>query len=363
MPRDHTFRIAVLPGDGIGPEVMDATLTILKALQRLDGRLHLDFESFPGGAGHYRETGVALDEDTLHAADRADAILFGAMGLPDVRAADGTEIVPQIDLRTRFDLYAGVRPCRRLKGTPSPLADARAANIDFVIVRESTEGLFASRGRGTVEDDEVARDTMVITRRTSERLFDFAFHLAEQRKERGRPGRVTCVDKANVFASMAFFRRIFDERASRFPHLQADHCYVDAMALELVRRPWTFDVLVMENMFGDILSDLAAALVGGMGYAPSADIGDQHALFQPAHGTAPDISGTGKANPTAMILSAVLMLDWLGRRYGNAACTEGAARLERAVEEAFAARDLRTCEYGGDDGTAAVTKAVLDTLR
>jgi 3-isopropylmalate dehydrogenase len=284
------------------------------------------------------------------------------MGLPDVRGKDGTEIIPQLDLRFHFNLYAGVRPCRYLQGTPSPLVDPLAKTIDFVLVRESTEGLFASRGKGIVENDEVAHDTMTITRATSERLFDFAFQLASKRKAQGRPGRVTCVDKANVFASMAFFRKIFYEQAAHFPDITADHWYVDAMALDLVRQPWAFDVLVTENMFGDILSDQAAALVGGMGYAPSADIGDHHALFQPAHGTAPDIVGQEKANPTAMILSAAMMLEWLGHKHGHTACASAAKRLEEAVEHAFAKQGLHTCEYGGDDGTQAVTQAVLDAL-
>jgi 3-isopropylmalate dehydrogenase len=360
---DHEFRIAVLPGDGIGPEVMSAALEVLGVLQERIDTLQLTHTVLPGGAAHYRDTGVALPDETLRAAEGADAVLFGAMGLPSVRASDGTEIVPQLDLRFHFNLYAGVRPCRRLRGTPSPLSDPRAAEIDFVLVRESTEGLFASRGKGTLEGDRVARDTMVITRATSERLFDFAFRLADKRTGKGRPGRVTCVDKANVFASMAFFRKIFDERAQRFPHLVAEHAYVDAMALELVRRPWSFDVLVTENMFGDILSDLAAALVGGMGYAPSADIGDRHALFQPAHGTAPDIAGTGKANPTAMLLSTAMMLEWLGDRHGSSACSAAATMLERAVEAAFAEDGLHTCEYGGADGTSEVTNAVLRRLK
>jgi 3-isopropylmalate dehydrogenase len=202
----------------------------------------------------------------------------------------------------------------------------------------------------------------MITRDVCERLFDFSFRLAERRRARGAPGRVTCVDKANVFASMAFFRKIFNERAACFPDLKADHWYVDAMALELVRRPWEFDVLVMENMFGDILSDLAAALVGGMGYAPSADIGDRHALFQPAHGSAPDIVGRGLANPTAMFLSAAMMLEWLGQTRDSGACCDAAETLERAVERAFSGGGLRTCEYGGSDGTAEVTRAVLAGL-
>ena len=363
MKIDNEMNIAVLPGDGIGREVMDSALEVLDEVQQKTPGLHLRFHTLPGGATYYRDTGVALPDETLRRADEAEAILFGAMGLPDVRGDDGTEIIPQLDLRFHFNLYAGVRPCRHLTGIPSPLADPRAQKIDFVLVRESTEGLFASRGKGVVENDSIAHDTMTITRSTSERLFDFAFHLAHQRKEHGRPGRVTCVDKANVFASMAFFRKIFYERAERFSGLVADHWYVDAMALDLIRRPWEFDVLVTENMFGDILSDQAAALVGGMGYAPSADIGDHHALFQPAHGTAPDIAGQAKANPTAMILSAAMMLDWLGQQHGAVSCTAAASRIYEAVERAFAEQGLRTCEYGGEDGTEAVTQAVLEALQ
>jgi 3-isopropylmalate dehydrogenase len=213
-----------------------------------------------------------------------------------------------------------------------------------------------------VEHDQVARDTLVITRPTCERLFDFAFNLAAQRKGRGGKGRVTCIDKANVFASMAFFRKIFDERARNFPDLDADHHYVDAMALDLVRKPWEFDVLVMENMFGDILSDLGAGLVGGMGMAPCAEIGERHGLFQPAHGSAPDIAGQGTANPTAMLLSGALMLDWLGAQHNDDACTEAARLLEQAIEEGFRAEAVRPVEQGGDQGTMQVAQAVIERL-
>jgi 3-isopropylmalate dehydrogenase len=173
---------------------------------------------------------------------------------------------------------------------------------------------------------------------------------------------VTCVDKANVFRSMAFFRKIFDERARAFPDIEARHHYIDATALVLVRRPWDFDVLVMENMFGDIISDQTAALVGGMGMAPSADIGDAHGLFQPCHGSAPDIAGQGKANPTATILSAALMLDWLAERHGNEKLASAARRIETAVDEVFASGRVLPFELGGHDGTAAIAAAVASNL-
>jgi 3-isopropylmalate dehydrogenase len=353
------FDICVLPGDGIGVEVIQATLPLLQKLER---GFTLSLQEYPAGARHYRATGEALPESTYHAARQADAILFGAMGWPEIRYPDGTEIAPQLDLRFRLELYAGVRPARALPGIPLTLADPRAEAIDLVVVRESTEGLFASRGKGVMQDDREARDTMVVTRRGSERVHEFAFRLAERRKRQGRPGRLTCVDKANVFVSMAFFRKIFDEVARRHPEVEARHHYIDATALDLVRKPWEFDVLVTENMFGDILSDEAAALVGGMGMAPSADIGDEHALFQPCHGSAPDIAGAGMANPTAMLLSAGMMLDWLAERSGNDALAHAARRLERAVDEVFASGRVRPWDLGGRDGTAVIRDAVLSNL-
>ncbi len=356
-----TYDICVLPGDGIGTEVTAAALPLLERLAHGAG-FGFAFAEHPGGALHYKATGDALPDATFAAAERADAILFGAMGWPEIRYPDGTEIAPQLDLRVRLELYAGVRPARAIPGVPLPLADPRARNIDLVLVRESTEGLFASRGRGVVEDDREARDTMVITRAGSERVHEFAFRLAERRRARGRPGNVTCVDKANVFVSMAFFRRIFDEVAARHPGIAARHHYVDATALDLVRKPWDFDVLVTENMFGDILSDQCAALVGGMGMAPSADVGDRHGLFQPCHGSAPDIAGQGKANPTAMILSAAMMLDWLAERHEDPRLAAAAQRLERAVDAAFASGKLLPFELGGQTGTAAIRDAVLANL-
>jgi 3-isopropylmalate dehydrogenase len=356
----RVYDIAVLPGDGIGHEVMASALAVLDALgARLDRRFITT--AHRAGAQHYLDAGVALPDDVLDACRRADAILFGAMGLPHVRGRDGTEIIPQLDLRFALDLYAGVRPIRTFAGVPLPLAHPRAAEIDIVLVRENTEGLFHARGRGVVEAD-AAYDTMKITRAGTARVCDFALRLAQQRKARGKRGHVTNVDKANVFASMAFWRSVFDERARAFPELTTEHAYIDAMALNLVLKPWTYDVLVTENMFGDILSDLMAGLAGGMGMAPSADIGAQHALFQPAHGTAPDIAGQGIANPTAMLLSAAMMLDWLAQRDGDRALADGAFAIEQAVERAFADGAVRTREFGGTSSTADVTRAVIERL-
>ncbi len=357
-----SYHIAVLPGDGIGNEVMKAAEHVLGAVEsRIGVKFALDYQN--AGAQYYLDSGVALPEATLQVCDKADAILFGAMGLPHVRGADGTEIIPQLDLRFHFDLYAGVRPIRTFKGLPTPLSNPKATEIDLVLVRESTEGLFYARGRGDVRADGVY-DTMQITHKGTTRICEFAFQLAEQRAQiKNRPGRVTNVDKANVFASMAYWRQIFEGVASKHPTVATDSAYVDAMALNLVMKPWTYDVLVTENMFGDILSDLIAALVGGMGMAPSADLGDKHGLFQPAHGTAPDIAGQGKANPTAMLLSAGMMLSWLGQRHSDQRLLDGAALIDHAVEHVFSSGQVRPLEFGGSNGTADITTAVTQALK
>ena len=357
MSYANKLSVAVLPGDGIGTEVTSATLAILEPLARRHG-LGLDIAMLPAGAFHYRDTGTALPDETFERARAADAILLGAMGWPGIRYPDGREIAPQIELRMRLGLYAGVRPIRAIPGVPLPLSDPRARDIDLVIVRESTEGLFHSRDSGVVTRD-AAEETLRITRSTTERLARFSFGLA---RRRARPsGGVTLVDKANVFRAFAFMRGIFAEEAGRNPEVRFATQYVDAMALDLVRRPWDYDVLPMENMFGDILSDLAAGLVGGMGFAPSADIGENHAVFQPSHGTAPDIAGRGLANPTAMILSAAMMLDWLAESGAGETWANAASELARGVDAAFAS-GLRTPDIGGRASTAEVVRAVRDAI-
>lgn len=357
MSGKTTFTIAVLAGDGIGPEVIASTIPLLEQAVATSPGFALEMVDLPAGAMHYRDHGEALPATTLEACRAADAILLGAMGWPELRYPDGTEIAPQLDLRTELGLFAGVRPIRTLPGVAPTLADPRAAHIDFVLVRESVEGLFALRHEGRVVADSEARDTMVVTRKGSEDVFEFAFDLARQRRHGGHRGLLTLVDKANVFASLAFFRKVFDEVHARHPDIEADHAYVDATALALVKRPWSLDVLVTENMFGDILSDLGAGLMGGMGFAPSADIGHGHAVFQPCHGSAPDIAGEGKANPTAAILSGAMMLEWLAHRHGCPPAAEAGRVLRAAVDEAFR-RGLSPFELGGADGTQTIATAI-----
>ncbi len=216
------------------------------------------------------------------------------------------------------------------------------------------------RAAAASEDDREAYDTMQITRKGTRRVSEFAFRIAEQRRARRGSARVTCVDKSNVFTSMAFFRKVFDEVAARHTGIARDHAYVDAMALTMVKKPWTLDVMVTENMFGDILSDLGAGLIGGMGMAASADVGDEHALFQPAHGTAPDIAGQGKANPSAMFLSAAMMLDWLAERHREPALAARARMIEAALESAL--QGVTPMELGGTAGCGEVTGATIAAL-
>jgi 3-isopropylmalate dehydrogenase len=352
------FDIAVLPGDGIGHEITQPSVDLVKEAGRQFG-IDLQFEFLEAGAGLYAKTGVAFPEENFQRAAQADAIYLCAMGLPDIRYPDGTEVGPQHDLRKRLTLYAGVRPCRTMPGIPLPLADPRAQKLDFVIIRESTEGLFAFPRGHELDSDEYAHNLLRISKTVCDKLFDFSFRLARRRQQQG-VGRnlVTHIDKANVLSSQHRARQWFDQVARRYPDVTAAHQYVDFCAFDMVRRPWMLDVLPTENQYGDILSDLASALMGGMGMAPSADVGDHNAVFQPCHGSAPDIMGQGKANPTAMILSGAMMLDYLGDKKGVPAAVKAAARLTAAVEAAYAGGELLPIELGGSSGTRAIVDAI-----
>ncbi len=363
MPTSQTFRIASLPGDGIGAEVVEATQVVLQALEARLPHVCCQFEHHDAGAAHYQAGGDALSDQTLKACEQADAIFLGAMGLPDVRTKEGTEISPQLDIRDEFALFAGVRPIKTFEGLPTILANPNSARIDMVLIREQTEGLFHERGQANIREG-VAYDTMAISEKGTRRLTEFAIDFATSRgpKSGADKPHVTLVDKANVLGSMAYFREIFLSICDQNDQITTDCAYIDATALNLIRRPWTFDVMVTENQFGDILSDLCAGLIGGMGMAPSADIGLKHAMFQPAHGSAPDIVGQGIANPTACILSAAMMLDWLGQKHGSEDARRGAAMIEAATRAAFATGQLLPAEFGGKAGTKALTEAIVAQL-
>jgi 3-isopropylmalate dehydrogenase len=360
----RNYEIVALPGDGIGPECLDATLHVLDAVQACCD-VTLSITRHEAGAEHYRRHGVALPDHVLQDCLKADAVLLAAIGLPDVRKPDGTEVQPDMmmGLRRALGLYAAVRPVKLYPGVRSPL-HTPASGIDMVILRENLEGLFASYGGGCILNDSVATDTIVITREGTARVVDFAFRLAERRNGRPSDGkrRVTCVDKANVFRSFAFFRKVFFEIAERYPQIQSDAMYVDAMSLHMVTTPGNWDVLVMENQFGDILSDLGAAIVGGLGMAPSAEIGDEHALFQPSHGTAPQLAGKNVANPIATILSAAMMLDWLGERHNDPAARDAAVRIDSTVASLLANGKLKTADQGGTSSTSEVAAVIAAAI-
>lgn len=354
-PSPRSYHLAILPGDGIGPEVVNASLAVLRAVEsRLNG-VTFATEELSVGAGEYLKNGDPLPPATLEKMKQADAILLGAMGLPSVRWPNGVEMTPQVDIREKLDLFNGVRPIKLYHESHSPLKGYGGAGrpIDFVIIRENCEGLFSERLTPRPAGRDFETDTMKITRHGAERICREAFTLARTRRK-----HCTLVDKANVLPSMAFFRKVFDEVAAEFPDVQTDRVYVDAMALFLVQRPHTFDVMVTENMFGDILSDLGAGIIGGMGMAPSADIGPKHALFQPSHGTAPTIAGQDIANPIATILSVAMLLDWLG----HPETQRGARLIETAVAQVLADPANRTSDLGGKVRTSEMGRLVIAAL-
>jgi 3-isopropylmalate dehydrogenase len=358
-----TYRIAVVHGDGIGPEVCSATVEVVKAALGTSNPLR--FDEYPAGAEHFLKTGQSFPEPTFKACREADAILHGAGGLPGVVHPDGTEAGLDFTLKLRFelDLYANIRPIRLFKGVQSPLAGMKAGDIDYIILRENSEGLYAARGSGALLRGEVAVDTLVQTRAGIERIVRKAFELARLSRGAPRDGvrRVTCCDKANVLRSYAFFRSVFDEVAKDYPDIVTEYALVDAMAMHLVLKPDHFNVIVSENMFGDILSDLAAATVGGMGMAPSAEIGETNGFFQAAHGSAPDIAGKGIANPYGTILSAASMLDWLGHKHGDERLNDAAERIRRVTESCLAG-GLLSADLKGKSSTREITQAVCERL-
>jgi 3-isopropylmalate dehydrogenase len=348
------YEIAQIPGDGIGPEVVDAAVAVLNTAAGRCG-LDLAFTTYHVGAAHFVETGHAIPADTMRAIGEADAMLFGAAGLPSVRLPDGTEIAPQLDIREHYDLFASLRPVRLFEGVPRALT---RDDIDMLVIRELTEGLFAGRHDAVTNDPSQASDRMTITRKGAERLCEMAFSLARRRKAAGKRGHVTLLDKANVLRSQAFLRAVFDEVAARYPDIGTDRVYIDAGCMIFITNPGRYDVVVSENQFGDITSEIAAGISGGLGLAPSADISLTHGLFQPSHGSAPDIAGQGVANPIATILSAVMMLEWLGEKHDDPRCTQVAALMLEAVEKTLASGP-RTRDIGGTATTGAVTEAVV----
>ena len=352
------FRIAVIPGDGIGQEVVPEGLRVLERLaDRSGGTLAFAFESFPWGCEHYLRTGRMMDEDGLARLEGFDAIYFGAVGWPGV--PDHVSLWGlRLAICQGFDQYACVRPVQLLPGITSPLRDATTETIDWVVVRENTEGEYAGvggrnlAGRGSAS--EVAVQAALFTEQGCERIIRYAFDLARTRK---RP-KVTSVTKSNAQQyGMTLWDDVFARVAGDYPDVATEQWLVDAMAARFVLRPETLEVVVASNLFGDILSDLGSALAGSMGIAASANIDPERrtpSMFEPVHGSAPDIAGQGIANPIAAIWSAALMLDHLGQ-------TDEAAAVMAAIRATTTSGTL-TPDLGGTATTREVTDALLAFL-
>jgi 3-isopropylmalate dehydrogenase len=351
----RAHHVAVIPGDGIGPELTEAALLVLDQLRpSLSAPVKTTF--LDGGAGTYQATGEAMSAAAVDTVRRSDATLKGPVGLPGVRLPDGTEagLLGGI-LRNGLDLYANVRPVRLLPGVATRLA-AKPGEIDYVIVRENTEGLYAARGKGVGNDRAVA-DTLLITREGSRRIARFALDLARSRAATtGKDPRVTLVDKANVLRSMYLFRTVFLENAADYPDVQTDCLYADAAAQALVMNPEQFDVIVTENMLGDILSDLGGGTIGGVGFCPGGNYGADCAYFEPIHGSAPAIAGQDRANPVSQILALAMLLDHLGE-------APAADAVRTAVSAALADGAVTVTPDGTPAaGTRHATRAVLARL-
>ncbi len=365
MPR--RYRVVVLPGDGVCREVIPEAVKALGAVQEAVSGLELKFLEFECGFEYYKRTGNPWPEEAYPACRESDAILYGAVGLPGVEGLEDVVYVHRV-LRRDLDLYANVRPVKLRENVPCPLAGKRPGDIDLVIVRENTEDLYAPM-RGALERagrKEVALDVKIVTRRGAERVIRHAFELC-RRRGRGAPldgrRRVTCVDKSTVLESCALFREVYDEVAGGYPDVERDHALVDAWAQWALRRPEYYDVAVTTNLFGDILTEMMAPLQGGVGLAPSGEVGDRHGLFRPVHGTAPKHYGKQVANPMAAILSAGMMLEWLADRHGDRHAGEAADRIERAVDATLKECRRLTPDLGGSSKTREVGDEIAKRVR
>ena len=348
------YRIASIPGDGIGHEVVAEGVRVVAAAARRFG-FTCAFEELPWGSQHYLERGRMMPDDALTRLSGFDAIYLGAVGhpkVPDHTTLNGL-LLP---IRRAFEQYANVRPTVLFPGVATPLAE-KEKPIDIVLVRENTEGEYAQVG-GAVHGGtgaEVAVQTAVFTRLGTERIIRFAFELAQGEGRRS----VTSITKSNAQGhSMTFWDRVFREVAAQFPKIETASILVDAAAMELIRRPWSFDVIVASNLFGDICSEITATVTGGLGLAPSANLDPTRrhpSMFEPVHGSAPDIAGRGIANPVGAILSAGLMLAWLGE-------SAAAEAIQAAVRQALGPGGLRTRDIGGQASTVEMGEAVARAL-
>lgn len=351
------YRIALIPGDGIGQEVAPQGVKVLEAAGEATGSFRLKWTPFPWGCEYYLKTGRMMPADGLDQLKSFDSIYFGAVGFPSVPDHVSLRGL-RLPICQGFDQYICLRPSLLLPGITSPLAGKKAGDIDFVVVRENTEGEYAGAGgrahRGL--SLEVAVETSVFSRIGVERVIRYAFELARTRPKK----RLINATKSNAQQhSMTFWDEIFDELAPQFPEVSVERVLIDALAARFVMRPESLDVVVGSNLFGDILTDLGAALVGGLGLAPSGNLNPERrypSMFEPVHGSAPDIFGSGIANPTAMIWCGAMMLEFLGEK-------EAAALIVRAIHSVIGEGRTVTRDLGGKSTTAEMAAAIAAKVR
>jgi 3-isopropylmalate dehydrogenase len=364
-----TYKIVVLPGDGTGQEVVREAKKILNAVSEV---FNLDFEiiDIPCGVEYYKKTGREWPENAFQICrDEGDAILLGAVGptkkRPLEKPNEGSSML--FGLRFGLDLYANVRPTKLYSNVRHMISHKfnqvwEPENVDFVVIRENTEGLYTpARGvMSRAENVEMALDNRIITRKGAERVIKFAFEISRRRKGAPKDGkkRVTCVDKSNVLQGCLLFRKVYDDVASCYPEIEKDYAYVDAFAQWILRKPECYDVAVMPNMFGDIITDLAAVLQGGMGMAASGNIGDKHGMFEPVHGSSPKHAGKNLVNPIAAILSLHMMLEWLGRIKEDERLIYASEGIERTVSKILEEGKILTYDLGGNSRCSEVGDAI-----
>lgn len=344
------YKIALIGGDGVGPEVVSEGRRVLESIAKSDGTLRFEFEEFPWGCEYYKKTGEMMPKNGLDLLKGFDAILLGAVGHPDVPDHISLRGL-LIEIRQGFDQYVNLRPVKLLKGAPCPILGVQREAVDMVYVRENTEGEYA--GLGGLFDDR-AEQTAVFTRKGCERIIRYAFELARKEKR-----SITSVSKANALNySMVFWDRIFFEVGKDYPDIEKKELLVDAASMFMIREPERFGVVVCSNLFGDILTDLGAALAGGMGVAAGANINPEKlypSMFEPVHGSAPDIAGQGKANPMATIWAVSQMMDHFGRE-------DLGRKILDAIEAVLIDNKYRTPDIGGSSSTRDVTDAIINNI-
>jgi tartrate dehydrogenase/decarboxylase/D-malate dehydrogenase len=347
--------VAVIRGDGIGIEVVEEGLKVLEAVGGKHG-INWTWTEFPWSSDYYREHGQMMPDDALDTLAGFDAIFLGAVGAPDIQdniTLNGL-LLP---IRRRFDQYVCQRPSVLYPGVTSPLSGKKAFDIDLVVIRENTEGEYANIGGFAYyeQPDEVAIQTSIFTRRGCDRVIKYAFELA---RKRDKKNKVTSITKSNALGFMTIWDRAFDAMALNYPDIETNELLIDAACMDFVRKPEDFDVVVADNLFGDILTDIGAIITGSMGLASSANLDPEHrgpSMFEPTHGSAPDIAGQGLANPMAQILTAAMMLRHVGEE-------DAAVDVENSVQRVLEIGETLTADLGGSSHTSAVGDAIVANL-